>query len=251
MGIDSAPLELAGKVAIVTGGGSGLGQFFAFGLAEAGAGVVIADLDRAAADETAAHVRSRGVPTTAVVGDIREPGAPEELIAAAEALGGPHILINNAGGWTAGDRQYPDAPAAAWGATLDLNLRVPMLLSQLALAPMGRLGGGAIVNVASSAALGSAAYGSPEYGATKAALIRFTTTLAELPESHGVRMTCIVPGWIGLPRAHEEVAALPPEQRAAAHLIPPAEIVTVVLELIRNGRSGTVIELPEDEPLGG
>ena len=241
-------MELADKIAIVTGAGSGVGQFFAFGLAEAGAGVVVADVDRAAAEETAAKVRSRGVPATAVVGDIRAPGAAERLIAAAETLGGPHILINNAGSTTAGGRQYPDAPPAAWSATLDLNLRIPMLLSQLALAPMGKLGGGAIVNVSSSAALGSAGYRSPEYAATKAALIRFTTTLAELPESHSVRMTCIVPGWIGLPRAYEEVAALPPEQRAATHLIPPAEIVAVALELIRNGRSGRVIELPEGEP---
>ena len=241
-------MELADKVAIITGGGSGLGQFLAFGLAKAGAGVVVADLDRVAAEETAAKVRSQGVPAAAVVGDIRAPGAPEALIAAAEALGGPQILINNAGGWTPGGDQYPDAPAAAWGATLDLNLRIPMLLSQLALAPMARLGGGAIVNVASSAGLGTAGYGSPEYGATKAALIRFTATLAGLPERHGVRMTCIVPGWIGLPRAHQEVAALPPEQRATTHLIPPADIVAVALELIRTGPSGTVIELPEGAP---
>ena len=169
------------------------------------------------------------------------------MIAAAAELGGPHILINNAGGWTTGGSQYPDAPASAWGATLDLNLRVPMLLSQLALAPMSRLGGGAIVNVASSAGRGFGGYGSPEYGATKAALIRFTATLAGLPESHGVRMTCIVPGWVGLARAHEQVAALPPEQRAATHLIPPAEIVAVTLDLIRSGPSGTVIEIPEGE----
>ena len=241
-------MELADKVAIVTGGGAGLGQFLAFGLAEAGAGVVIADLDRAAAEETAGQVKARGAPATAVAGDIREPGAPERLIAAAGELGGPHILINNAGGWTTGGSQYPVAPPEAWGATLDLNLRIPMLLSQLALTPMSRLGGGAIVNVASSAALGFAGYGSPEYGATKAALIRFTATLAGLPESHGVRMTCVVPGWVGLQRAHEEVAGMPPQQRATTQLIPPGQIVAVVLDLIRKGPSGTVINIPEGGP---
>jgi 3-oxoacyl-[acyl-carrier protein] reductase len=184
----------------------------------------------------------------AVTCDVRDPDAASALIAAAGELGGPHILINNAGGWTAGDHQYPYAPPAAWGATLDLNLRAPMLLSQLALEPMSRLGGGAIVNIASSAGRGLTSYDSPEYGASKAALIRFTSTLAGLEESHGVRMTCIVPGWIGLARAHAEVAAMSPEQRAATPpLIPPEEIVAVALDLIRNGRSGTVIEMREGE----
>jgi len=107
---------------------------------------------------------------------------------------------------------------------------------------------GAIVNIASSAGRGLTGYDSPEYGVSKAALIRFTSTLAGLEESHGVRMTCIVPGWIGLARAHAEVAAVSPERRAATPpLIPPEEIVAVALDLIRNGRSGTVIEMREGE----
>ena len=56
--------------------------------------------------------------------------------AASRRAGGPHVLINNAGGWTPGDEQYPDAPADAWTATMKLNLIAPMLLSQLVLAPM-------------------------------------------------------------------------------------------------------------------
>jgi NAD(P)-dependent dehydrogenase (short-subunit alcohol dehydrogenase family) len=89
-----------------------------------------------------------------------------------------------------------------------------MLLSQLALEPMRQSGGGAIVNIASSAATGSSGYSSPEYSTSKAGLIRFTPSLESLEKSHGVRMTCIVPGWIGLERALAEVAALPPDDRA-------------------------------------
>jgi NAD(P)-dependent dehydrogenase (short-subunit alcohol dehydrogenase family) len=239
-------VELRGKVAVITGAGSGLGRFFALGLADAGSGVVVADLDGAAAEETAGLVRDRGAPAAAVACDVSDPVAAQALVDAGRELGGPHILINNAGGWTVGDRQFPAAPAAAWGATLDLNLRAPMLLSQLMLAPMSALGGGAIVNVASSAALGSDGYGSPEYAATKAALIRFTSALAGLPETHDVRMTCLVPGWIGLERAHREVAAMPPERRPA--LVPPEEIVAAAIGLIRHGRSGTVIEMLEGTP---
>jgi 3-oxoacyl-[acyl-carrier protein] reductase len=110
---------------------------------------------------------------------------------------------------------------------------------------MRRLGGGAIINVASSAGRGFDGYGSPEYAAAKAGLIRFTSALAGLQEAHGVRMVCLVPGWVGLERAQREVAALPPGSRP--ELVPPEEIVAVAIELIRHGRSGTVIELREGE----
>jgi len=241
-------MDLAGKISIVTGGGSGLGRFLALGLAEAGAGVIVADLNAAAAEEAAGLAQDRGVRAIAVACDVRDPQACHALIAAATEMGGPHILINNAGGWTVGHQQYPDAPPAGWGATLDLNLRAPMLLSQFALGPMGRLGGGAIVNIASSAGVGLTGYASPEYAAGKAALIRFTSTLTGLEESHGVRMSCIVPGWIGLARAHAELAAMPAQQRSAIPPpVPPEEIVAVALDFLRNGRSGTVIEMREGE----
>jgi NAD(P)-dependent dehydrogenase (short-subunit alcohol dehydrogenase family) len=254
-------MELEGKISVITGGGSGLGRHLALGLAEAGAGVVVADLDPEAAGETAELVRALGKPAAAVVGDVRDPAFAQSLIDegrrqgrppaghAATSLdrsGGPHILINNAGGWTVGDQQYPRAPAAAWSATLDLNLRAPMLLSQLALGPMSELGDGVIINIASSAALGADGYGSPEYAATKAALIRFTTAMAGLEQTHGVRMMCLVPGWIGLERAHREVAALPPESRPT--LVPPEAIVAAAIGLIERGRSGAVVEMLEGKP---
>jgi NAD(P)-dependent dehydrogenase (short-subunit alcohol dehydrogenase family) len=231
------------ELAIITGAGAGLGRAIALGLAGEGTGVLAADVDEPAAEETAALVRARGVPGYAMVADVRDHDAAARVVEAAVGAGGPHVLVNNAGGWTPGD-QYPDAPPEAWTATLALNLTAPMLLSQFVLAPMRRLGGGVIVNIASSAGLDGGGYGSPEYGAAKAGLIRFTTSLAGLEATHGVRMTCVVPGWIGLDRAHAQLAAMPAAERAAAPpLIPPEDIVAVVLDLIRDGRSGTVVEL--------
>lgn len=227
------------KLAIVTGAGAGLGRALAQGLADIGTHVLVADIDAAAAGETARLVGGRAVPA-----DIRDPVECHRLVRLAVEAGGPHILINNAGGWTPGDRQYPDAPADAWTATMTLNLIAPMLLSQLVLAPMRDLGGGAIVNIASSAGAGSDGYGSPEYGSAKAGLIRLTSSLAGLEESHGVRMTCVVPNWIGLDRAHAQFAALSPEERArTGPLIPPADVVALALNLIATGRSGTVVEI--------
>jgi 3-oxoacyl-[acyl-carrier protein] reductase len=227
-------MEIEGTVAVVTGGGTGLGSYFATGLAEAGALVLVADRDEAAAEETARRVHGKAVGC-----DVTDPAQLHRLIRLAEEAGGPHFLINNAGGWSVGE-QYPAATPDAWGATLDRNLRAPMLLSQLCLEPMARLGGGAILNIASSAALGAETYASPEYGATKAALIRFTSSLGDLEATHQVRMMCIVPGWIGLERAHAELADRPAE---LAQLVPPEEIVRVGLGLLRDGRSGAIVEI--------
>ena len=227
------------NLAIVTGAGAGLGRALAQGLADSGTHVLVADIDADAAEETAKMVGGRAVPA-----DIRDPEECHRLVRLAVEAGGPHVLINNAGGWTPGDDQYPDAPADAWSATMTLNLHAPMLLSQLVLDPMRQLGGGAIVNIASSAGAESTGYGSPEYAASKAGLIRLTSSLAGLEQSHGVRMTCIVPGWIGLERAKAQLAALAPEVRAKTPpLIPPAVVVTLALNLIASGRSGTVVEI--------
>lgn len=100
-----------------------------------------------------------------------------------------------------------------------------MLATQLALAPMRRAGGGAIVNVASTAGLGSEPYQSPEYGAAKAGLIRFTSALAAVD---GVRVNCIVPDWVATERVTaQERAATPPP-------IPLATVAAAVLTLIRD-----------------
>ncbi len=224
------------RVAIVTGAAAGLGRLLTEGLAAAGYTVVGAD------------VAPPGDPAGAAAGsivraDVREPGDAARIVAAARAVGGPHVLVNNAGGWTPG-AQFPEAGAAEWAATIELNLVAPMRLTQLVLEPMRALGGGAVVNISSSGGVGAEAYGSPEYGAAKAGLIRFTTAAAGLGGSHGVRVMGVVPGWIGLPRAHEQRARMSAAERTAAGpLIPPSDVVATVLDLIASGTAGEVREM--------
>ena len=236
------------SIAIVTGGGSGLGREISLGLPHAGYGVVVVDLDEPAAQACASLIEERGLPARALHADVRKPEHMTGIVAAAQNLGGPHVLVNNAGGWTP-QRQYPQAKAAEWAATINLNLIAPMLLSQHVLDPMREQGGGAIINIASSGGIGFGSYGSPEYGAAKAGLIRFTASLAGLASSHGVRMMCVAPDWIGLSRAHAQWERMSADERAASRpLIPPADVVAVILNLVQAGTGGTVVEMWGGDP---
>jgi NAD(P)-dependent dehydrogenase (short-subunit alcohol dehydrogenase family) len=233
-------VEVAGRVAIVTGGAAGLGLFLVRRLLGEGCAVVVADLDSGSLaargeDSRVAFVRC----------DVRVGADVERAVAfAVERFGGLDVLVNNAGGVSRG-AQWPEASALEWRATLDLNLTAPMLATQLALEPMRARGGGAVVNVASSAGLGLTPYDSPEYGAAKAGLIRFTASVAGLREEMGVRVNCVVPHWIGLERAHAELAAMSPGERAAAPpFVDPEEIAETVVWLARSDSlAGRVVEM--------
>jgi 3-oxoacyl-[acyl-carrier protein] reductase len=238
-------MDTHGRVAVVTGGGSGLGRHLVLGLVDAGCRVLVADRDEAAAEGTVALAPDAAEPWAV---DVRDDAALAGLVARAAELGGPHVVVNNAGGWSPGE-QFPQAPPAVWSATLDRDLRAPMLLTQLALPAMRAVGGGAVVGIGSSGGVGFAGYGSPEYAAAKAGMVRFTASLSGLEETHGVRVMAVVPDWIGLDRAVAEVAALDDERRAElAPLVPPDDVVAVVLDLVRSGPGGAVVEMWGGEP---
>ncbi|RKN32308.1 SDR family NAD(P)-dependent oxidoreductase [Micromonospora musae] len=238
------------RIAIVTGAGGGLGREIAIGLADTYYGIIVVDRDERAAEACAHVIEARAVPVRKVCADVRVPSDADRIVSAARELGGPHVLVNNAGGWTP-RRQYPEATADEWAATINLNLVAPMMLSQLVMAPTREQGSGAIINISSSAGIDSTSYGSPEYGAAKAGLIRFTSSLSGLATSHGVRVMCVAPDWIGLERAQAQWALMSHAERAATGpLIPPADVVAVVLQLIREGVAGTVVEMRGgDQPL--
>jgi NAD(P)-dependent dehydrogenase (short-subunit alcohol dehydrogenase family) len=257
-------VELAGRVAIVTGGAAGLGVVITRRLVQEGASVVVADVSEGtlAAREVGSEVagladrggeraaKEVGSGVAFVRGDVRVGADVERVVVfAVERFGGLDVLVNNAGGISRG-AQWPDASALEWRATLDLNLTGPMLATQLALEPMRARGGGAVVNIASSAGLGLTPYDSPEYGAAKAGLIRFTASVAGLREEIGVRVNCIAPHWIGLERAHAELAAMSAEARAAAPpFVDPGDIADTVVWLASDETpAGRVVEMRGGEP---
>jgi NAD(P)-dependent dehydrogenase (short-subunit alcohol dehydrogenase family) len=242
-------VQLDGRVAVVTGGGAETGREIALRLAAGGALVVVADLDLAAAEGTVRVIEELGGHAAAIEADVTDDGDVRRMIEfAGRDGGGPHVLVNNAGGW--GAANYLEATPEQWSATLDLNLRGPMLATQLALEPMRAAGGGVVVNIASTAGIATDAYASPEYGAAKAGLIRFTTALGDLRERMNVRVNCIVPDWIATDRALGELERMTAAERAAAGtLVPMADVAAAVIAFVGDDElTGRVVLLRGGRP---
>ena len=221
-------MDPAGKVALVTGAAMGIGRAVAERLAAAGAQVVVADRESEAGKKTAEELGGLFVRT-----DVANDGELRRMIETAERFGGGlDILVNNAGGVE--DPVYPDAPTEHWDRVLDLNLRATMVATQLALEPMRRRGGGAVVNVASVAGLGAGPHGAPEYAAAKAGVVRFTAALESLARE-GIRVNAICPDYVDTPAVQRSLAEMTDEQRREVpELVPPEAIAGGVLDLVRD-----------------
>jgi NAD(P)-dependent dehydrogenase (short-subunit alcohol dehydrogenase family) len=244
-------MEIQGRVALVTGGAMETGRAIALRLASEGAAVVVADVDERSGREAVQQIEAGGASAAFVRADMTSDHEVAEMLAFARGWrGAPQILVNNAGGGGHIEPHFPDATPAQWGSTLDLNLRGPMLATQLALDGMRASGAGVVVNVSSTGGLGYRPYQSPEYGAAKAGLIRFTATLAELRERMGVRVNCIVPDWIATERAQIELAGMTARERADLPTpIPMEEIADAVVRFVRDDTlAGRVMVLLGGEP---
>lgn len=236
-------MQIKGKVALVTGAAIGTGRAIAQRLHAEGASVALVDIDVDGLRETAAGLERTRFRHT----DLRDPAEVEAMVGfVADEFGrGPDILVNNAGGGPQLRPCFPDADLQRWGAALDVNLRAPMLATQLVLDGMERAGGGAIVNMSSTAGLGYDVHVSPEYSVAKAGLIRFTATLAPLRERR-IRVNCVVPDWIATERAQQEYEAMPPGEPPP---IPMEALTDAVVELITNDdHAGAVLHLPRTGP---
>jgi 3-oxoacyl-[acyl-carrier protein] reductase len=217
-------------VAIVSGGAGGLGSHVVSALLPLGFHVVIGDVDAPAGQRQVRAVEDQGGAATFVQADFSYPDQVTELVRAADRIGPLKSLVNNAGGWVPGP-QYPSGDN--WRRSIDLNLVMPMLATQLSLPLMAAAGGGSVVNVSSSGGWESTPYGSPEYGAAKAGLIRFTTALVDAAAEHSVTVNCVVPHWIGLPRAVKEFDQMSAEGRQrSGGLVEPELVASTIAALL-------------------
>jgi NAD(P)-dependent dehydrogenase (short-subunit alcohol dehydrogenase family) len=200
---------LAGRVAVVTGGSSGIGRGIAGALAGAGANVVLVARREAPLAETAAELESAGGRAAYVVADLGERAqvhrAGDE---AAHAFGEPDILVNCAGINLRPPMDELDEPV--WDQSMAVNLDAPFLLGQRFGPGMAGRGHGRIINVASQQSF--RAFGnSGAYGAAKGGLVALTRSQAEAWSARGVCCNALVPGFVVTPL----VTHIPPERHAA------------------------------------
>ncbi len=233
-------MDPEGKVALVTGGSSGIGRATAQALAQAGASVVAADIDDAGGHETVALIERSGGKAAFVHADVTNRGDLERMVAfAEETFGGLDILHNNAGVNT-GLPRFPDAPAERWEQTFAVNLWAVIAGTQAAVPAMRRRGGGVIVSTASIA--GIIQYQpDPIYAATKHGIVGLTRALVFLKDEANIRVNCVCPGVVDTPMLTRGLDEMTPEERAQRDaivgqmpLIPPGEVAEAVLEFIRD-----------------
>ena len=197
-----ARLELKDKVAVVTGGGSGIGRAICLGLAEFGAIVCVADLNIAAAEETSALVRSTGAGSIATSVDVTDKAQIDRMAQAAlGASGRIDILVNCAGGASGPDFRIGRVLRITeqdWDRTIAINLKSVFLCTQAVAPAMLERKSGSIINIASLT--GEFPFpGMPAYSASKAGVISLTKSLAMELAPH-VRVNAIAPGLVETPR---------------------------------------------------
>lgn len=191
--------RVAGKVAIVTGGGSradtelGTGTATAMALAREGASVVVADISEENAERTVAAVRAEGAEASAMRVDVT---SSEQCAAMVEETvsryGALHVLVNNAGISASGDIESIDEQLLEQ--SLDVNLRGAVYATKHAIPSMAEAGGGSVVNVSSIDGIAAGMYRNAPYGIAKGALHMLTRNTAAYHGRQGIRANCIAPG---------------------------------------------------------
>jgi NAD(P)-dependent dehydrogenase (short-subunit alcohol dehydrogenase family) len=193
---------LQGKVALVTGGGRGIGKGIAIRLAEAGAKVIIGDIDRRSADQTAKELRADYEKVISIQVDVTKKESIDASVREVlEEFSTIDILINNAG--IMFRTRILDISPEEWEKTLLVNLTGPFLFSQAVIPLMKKSGYGRIVNISSSAGRSVSTLGGAHYTASKAGLLGFTRAVAKEVASFGITVNAVCPGLIDTQMARD------------------------------------------------
>ena len=244
---------LAGKVAVVTGAGSGIGRVAAEALAAAGAAVVVNDVVDDGLDATLAAVRAAGAEGVASVGDVRDGAAVQRMIdLAVSRFGGLDLMFANAAVGRYMEFETMTEDDIDW--ILDIDLKGALLCAQRAIPALRARGGGSIVFTSSVQAY-TTMPGCVVYGAAKAALVSAARALAVEVGRHGIRVNAIAPGTIDTPMLERDLSGMNPAEadsflekvraaNALGRIGDPAEIASVLVFLASDAASyvtGTTI----------
>ncbi len=198
--------RLAGKVAFITGAGSGIGRATALLFAREGAKVAVAELNTQAGEETAHLVAQAGAEAIAVRTDVTEPDSVAAAIRkAVDAFGQLHVLHNNAGGSTPQDGTAVDAPLEEFWRAIKLDLFGTFLGCRFGIPELIKAGGGSVINMASNVAL-MGIPGRDCYTAAKGGIAAMTRSLAVAYAPRRVRVNAIAPSATRTPRVERLLA---------------------------------------------
>ena len=192
-------MQLEDKVALITGGASGIGRAIAIAFAREGAGVQIVDMNRQGAEEVARLIRDTGGEADFHQANVaNEEEAKQAVAATIRRFGKLHILVNNAGVHdSAKDALVEDLTEETWDWIIGVNLKGPFNFCRHAIPEIVTCGGGSVINIASTAGL--TASPSPAYSSSKGALITLTRSVARQFAADNVRVNAICPGPIDTP----------------------------------------------------
>ena len=257
----STSSDLNHRVAVVTGGATGIGRATAVLLAEQGVKVFVGDYDPVG---TATEENS-GLGITELRCDVRVEADVKRLIDRAVSDGGGlDILINNAGIGMV--KQITDVTEEEWDACLDTNLKGAFLATKHAIPHMRQRGGGSIVNMASNAGILPRAH-DPVYSTSKGALVAFTKSIALCHSIDRIRVNAVCPGPVGDTRmmnadldkasdraaTSEQIIAASPIARVSQRMISPREVAEAILYLVSDASAmvtGTCIAIDGGKSLG-
>jgi NAD(P)-dependent dehydrogenase (short-subunit alcohol dehydrogenase family) len=205
--------RLEGKVALITGAGSGMGRAAAELFATEGARIVVTDVVDDAGNATVAAVRAAGGDATYVRADVSRRSDCEAMVrCATDTYGALHVLYNNAGIFPADDGGVLDTPESTWEKVMEINLKGVWLGCRAGIPAMIASGGGSIVNVASFVALVGAATAQIAYTASKGGVLSMTREIAVEYARRGIRANALCPGPIETPLLDELLSD--PDRRA-------------------------------------